>query len=54
MSCGGETGGWNWLQVAKQEERRRRKSAGEKGTGGVCFAAGEELRRLLVGETVRG
>ena len=43
-SCGGETGDWNWLQVAEQEERRRRKSAGERGgTDGVCFAAGEEL-----------
>jgi hypothetical protein len=26
----------------------------ERGTGSVCFAAGEELRRLLVVETVRG
>jgi len=40
--------------VAEQEERRRRKSAGERGTDSVCFAIGEELRRLLVVETVRG
>jgi len=30
MLCDGETGGWNWLQVVEQEERRRRKSAGER------------------------
>jgi hypothetical protein len=26
----------------------------ERGTDGVCFAAGEELRRPLVVDTVRG
>jgi hypothetical protein len=52
MTCGGEAGGWSWLQVAEQEERRRRKFAGERGTDGVCFAASEEFRRPLVMEIV--
>jgi hypothetical protein len=38
-SCGGETGDWNWLQVAEQEERRRRKSAGERERGGLAVYA---------------
>jgi hypothetical protein len=29
-TCGGEADGWSWLQVAEQEERWRRKSAGER------------------------
>jgi hypothetical protein len=51
--CGGEASDWNWLQVVELEERRIRKSVGERGgTGGVYFVASEEFRRPLVVETV--
>jgi hypothetical protein len=36
-TCGGEAGGWSWLQVVEQEERRRRKSAGER-EGSMVYA----------------
>jgi hypothetical protein len=37
MTCGGEAGSWSRLQVAEQEERRRRKFAGER-EGSAVYA----------------